>query len=442
MLNVFRSLKERQILFLIVLVAFALRVSFAVYSALHIPENTWAFGYEPGSIARSIAVGDGFSSPFREPSGPTAWMMPLYPCLLALVFKLFGVYSFNAALAIFTLNSVFSALTCIPLYRIAKSCFGRIVGYVAAISLAVYPVALFHVGHIWETSLFTLLATCLLAWLLSLPKAFNFKSAFLYGAFNGFVALVNPVIIAFCPFAAIWLFAQSNAPKKQRLRQIGTMFIAMILTLMPWIVRNYTVFGQVMLRSNFGLELRLGNSPEAWSADKARRMAPWSLGHPATSQEEFLRYASLGEVEYMNRALNDAVAFIRENPEKFLWLSLQRIEHFWFNEFSGKDESKKKLGLSFSIAGIAQIIYILPVPFMLWGIVLALQRKIGVAPLIFFILSIPAVYYVTHAGLTRYRYPVEPMIILFASFGFSSLFLMVRRRIFAQYKLSGLAVET
>jgi hypothetical protein len=171
-------------------------------------------------------------------------------------------------------------------------------------------------------------------------------------------------------------------------------------------------------------------------------MAPWSLGHPATSQEEFLRYASLGEVEYMNRALNDAVAFIRENPEKFLWLSLQRIEHFWFNEFSGKDESKKKLGLSFSIAGIAQIIYILPVPFMLWGIVLALQRKIGVAPLIFFILSIPAVYYVTHAGLTRYRYPVEPMIILFASFGFSSLFLMVRRRIFAQYKLSGLAVET
>jgi hypothetical protein len=441
-MNLFKSLTERQILFLIVLGALALRMSFAIHSASHIPENTWAFGYEPGSIGRSIAVGDGFGSPFREPSGPTAWMMPLYPLLLGLVFKLFGVYSFNAALAIFTLNSVFSALTCIPLYLIAKSCFGRSVGYIAAISLAVYPVALFHAGHIWETSLFTLLATCLLAWLLSLPKAFNFKSAFLYGAFNGFVALVNPVIIAFCPFAAMWLFAQSNAPKKQRLILIGTIFIAMTVTLMPWIVRNYTVFGQVILRSNFGLELRLGNSLEAWNADKGRRMAPWSLGHPATSQEEFLRYASLGEVEYMNRALNDAVAFIRDNPEKFLWLSLQRIEHFWFNDFSGKDESKKKLGLSFSVAGIAQIVYILPVPFMLWGIVLALQRKIGVAPLLFFILSIPAVYYVTHAGLTRYRYPIEPMIILFASFGFSSLFLMVRRRIFAQSKLSGLAVET
>jgi hypothetical protein len=432
MLSFLRSLTERQILFLIVLVALALRLSFAVYSASHIPENTWAFGYEPGSIGRSIAVGDGFSSPFREPSGPTAWMMPLYPFLLALVFKLFGVYSLNAALAIFTLNSVFSALTCIPLYLIAKSCFGRIVGYIAASTLAVYPVALFHVGHIWETSLFTLLATCLLAWLLSLPKAFNFGNALLYGGFSGFIALVNPVIIAFSPFAAMWLFTQSDAPKKQRFRLIGTVFIAMIVTLMPWIVRNYIVFGQLLLRSNFGLELRLGNSPEAWTADKARRMAPWSMGHPATSQEEFLRYTSLGEVEYMNRVFNDAVAFIRDNPEKFLWLSFQRIEHFWFNDFSGKDDSKKKMGMSFSVAGVAQVVYILPVPFMLLGILLALRQKIGVAPLLFFILSIPTVYYITHAGLTRYRYPVEPMIILFASFGFSSLLMMVRRRIFAQ----------
>jgi hypothetical protein len=85
MLSLLRSLTERQILFLLVLVALTLRVSFAIYSASHIPENTWAFGYEPGAIAKSIAVGDGFSSPFREPTGPTAWMMPLYPYLLALV---------------------------------------------------------------------------------------------------------------------------------------------------------------------------------------------------------------------------------------------------------------------------------------------------------------------------------------------------------------------
>jgi hypothetical protein len=77
-MNLFKSLTERQILFLIVLGALALRMSFAVYSALHI-------GYEAGAIAKSIAVGDGFSSPFREPTGPTAWMMPLYPYLLALV---------------------------------------------------------------------------------------------------------------------------------------------------------------------------------------------------------------------------------------------------------------------------------------------------------------------------------------------------------------------
>jgi hypothetical protein len=87
-------------------------------------------------------------------------------------------------------------------------------------------------------------------------------------------------------------------------------------------------------------------------------MAPWRMEHPATSRDELFRYTSLGEVEYMNRAFNDALTFIRNNPEKFLWLSWQRIEHFWFNDFSVKDESKKKMGLLFSIAGVAQIIYI------------------------------------------------------------------------------------
>jgi 4-amino-4-deoxy-L-arabinose transferase-like glycosyltransferase len=430
-MNLFKSLTERQILSLIVLLALALRVLFTVYSVSRIPENSWAFGYEPGGIARSIAVGDGFSSPFREPSGPTAWMTPLHPLLLALVFQLFGVYSLKAALAMFILNAVFSALTCIPLYIIAKKTFGRTVGLIAAFVLAIHPVSVYHAGHVWETTIFTFLATCLMAWLLNLPKSFNLRNAVLYGGFIGIVTLVNPVIVAFCPFLVVWLLTRAEVPKAQRIKVIATMSLAMILPLLPWLIRNYSVFDRLMLRSNLGLELRLGNSADAWSASKARRMEPWRVEHPVTSRDEFLRYTSLGEVEYMKRAFNEAIIFIRNNPEKFLWLTLQRIGHFWFNDFAKKDETKKNMGLSFSIAWLAQISYVLPLPFMLYGILLALKRKLSSAPLVFFIISIPAVYYITHAGLTRYRYPIEPMIILFASFGLYSLVLAAKRKLSA-----------
>ena len=50
-----------------------------------------------GRVARSIAQGHGFSSPYEGNTGPTAWEPPLYPYLMAGVFKLFGIYSQRSA---------------------------------------------------------------------------------------------------------------------------------------------------------------------------------------------------------------------------------------------------------------------------------------------------------------------------------------------------------
>src|SRR4051812_22294237 len=41
------------------------------------------FGSEYGNIARALYAGRGFADPFPEQTGPTAWMPPLLPALLA-----------------------------------------------------------------------------------------------------------------------------------------------------------------------------------------------------------------------------------------------------------------------------------------------------------------------------------------------------------------------
>ena len=83
-------------IFFIVLVAFLLRL--AVITIGHTYRITprrdhFQFGWEMGRIARSIATGQGFSSPTDLSTGPSAWAPPVYPYILAGVFKLFGVYS-------------------------------------------------------------------------------------------------------------------------------------------------------------------------------------------------------------------------------------------------------------------------------------------------------------------------------------------------------------
>ena len=49
-------------------------------------------------------------------TGPTAWLAPVFPYLLAGIFKILGVYSKASAIAALALDCLFSALTCIPIF--------------------------------------------------------------------------------------------------------------------------------------------------------------------------------------------------------------------------------------------------------------------------------------------------------------------------------------
>src|ERR1700689_238443 len=89
-------------LWLIMLVALAIRLGY-MWQFQHIhPRQAVSvvpFLFESGNIAHSLATGQGFASPFRVNTGPTAWMPPVYPLLLAAIFRIFGPYPFSSFLA-------------------------------------------------------------------------------------------------------------------------------------------------------------------------------------------------------------------------------------------------------------------------------------------------------------------------------------------------------
>src|SRR5215469_8454027 len=114
--------------FWIVTIALLLRVAWIVLGHTYkfkTADNNFSFGWEMGRIGASLASGHGFSSPFGPPTGPTAWEPPLYPYLTAGVFLAFGIYTKASAFVLLTLNSSFSALTCIPIFRIARRIFSE-----------------------------------------------------------------------------------------------------------------------------------------------------------------------------------------------------------------------------------------------------------------------------------------------------------------------------
>src|SRR6266849_4128828 len=123
----------------------------------------WNFGWEEGRIARSLAAGKGFSSPLFGETGATSWTTPVYPYLLAGVFRLFGIYTYTSAWVILCLNGLFSALTCIPIYFIAQRGFGRAAALWASRIWVMFPYAIYFAsGEIWGECLDTLMMALVL----------------------------------------------------------------------------------------------------------------------------------------------------------------------------------------------------------------------------------------------------------------------------------------
>ena len=122
------------------LLAIGTRVVFAVLTTSWVfprDNHSWSFGYEMGQIAASLAMGNGFSWPenvqyseYYAAGQPTAWMPPVYPFIMAAAFKIFGVFSNQAAIALETFQIIASALTCIVLYFLGKRLYDAKAGLV------------------------------------------------------------------------------------------------------------------------------------------------------------------------------------------------------------------------------------------------------------------------------------------------------------------------
>src|SRR5690348_3503243 len=285
-------------------------------------DDNFSFGYEMGRIARSLASGQGFANPFNETTGPTAWEPPVYPFLIAGVFKVFGIYTRSSALVLVTLNSIFSALTCIPIFLIARRCFDQKVALWASWFWALLPSG-FATRWVWETSLAALLLAIIFWLTLELKEHDGMRPWIEFGLLWGIAALTNTSTLSFLPASGLWVWYRRAKRGRRSIGGVAAASIIFLACITPWLIRNYRTFGQVVfLRSNFGAELRIGNGPGA--------NGTWrEYLHPTQNVYEMRRYRQLSEIAYVAERRREAIAFIREDYGRFAGLCLKRCIYYW-----------------------------------------------------------------------------------------------------------------
>jgi Dolichyl-phosphate-mannose-protein mannosyltransferase len=378
-------------------------------------EDTFdSFGWESVSIAGSIAQGKGFSSPFGVPSGPTAWLPPVYPYLLAGVFRVFGLYSEASAIVIEGINVIFLALTSVVLFRIAKRLFDQQVAIWAGWTWSVLPFLLCltynpyfappyfdSIFIVWESALSTLVLSALL--LISL-EVLNSNRPGRWAAFGltwGVAALANPVLLSLLPFSLGRACFRLRREGRSFWSPAGITLLVLGLTVTPWMMRNYRVFSQyVFIRSNLGAELHYGNLPVSEGIQ---------LVHPTVDKSELAKYVQLGETRYMQNAWAEFLDFVHHNPGRFVTLTVRRLVFYW----AGEPVSTSKLG---KFSEFRNAPYLVTSVLGIWGLMVARRRRRnGIGLVLALVLVFPAVYYLSSA-LVRYRAPLEPEMVMLSIF--------------------------
>jgi 4-amino-4-deoxy-L-arabinose transferase-like glycosyltransferase len=357
--------------------------------------------YEQGNVARALLAGHGFGSPFRS-NQPSAIMPPVYPLVVAALFHIFGVHTSAAMIAVLSLNCMFSALACIPVFLIAKRSFDPQTAMWAGWGWALSPYGIyFSAEWAWSTHLL-LLCLC---WLFYLAQNMEHSSRLRlwvgFGLLAGFAGMTEPSILVIVPFLMVLAAWQLAGAGKRWLLPGIVASLTLGAAISPWMIRNALVFHRfIPMRDSMGLEMYLSNTGYSFH---------WRSGdhHPNHDPRELAEY-NAGELAFMDHKYAQASAYVHAHPAWYAEMIARRAVYLWTGYWSFDPRYLAQEPLDPANIPVATGISLLGV----FGLFTVWQRQrpeaIRYAGVLFLY---PLMYYFVHPEAYRMR-PLDPLLVI------------------------------
>ena len=328
-----------------------------------------------------------------------SFVSPLYPIICIIVYFFTG----HSFLAIFLLQAMVSAFTCIIIFWIGKEIFGRNTGLLSAAVVALHPGFIIYSTKL-HPFVFDTFFICLVAWFLIKTKHCNsWINQLKLGVSFGLGVLTRGTLFFLIPFCWLWL----------RRRSRGKFVFFIIITaiiISPWLTRNYLIYKKVMLLSGASNFFWRGNNPLASGT------ALSVSGKAMLEDDKGMNALVYGKSELEQNRIywGEGIKFMKNKPIKFILLNFKKFFYFWwFAPTTGSE-------YSYDWLRIYKVYYFALVLFSIFGLIslkgLTDKCRFDAFMLIVLMLGIAvaqSIFYVE----TRHRWAIEPLLIIFSMYG-------------------------
>lgn len=371
-------------------------------------------GAEHLHIAQALSRGRGFSDPFGVPAGPTAWMAPAYPALLAGLLQLTEGDLDAVVNAILVLKFATFVVTGFLLLLLTRRTLGNDwLSIVVTVFTLVLGIEFWQAFQMTHDSWLVLLAIDGLIAGLCLTNPFrSWGTTLLWGCFGGACALTSPVV------GMTWAILSSGvAWHNQQLRRVLVAGLFAFLVILPWTIRNYQVFGRVVpIKSNLAYELY---QSQCLQSDGVLQSSSFSIHPNSVHNDEGNQHQQLGEKAYLDRKWDTFLSSVQSDPSDFVARIVDRAlaATLVYVPLQRGDEDRRPWSV-----WVGRVTH--PLPFVMLILLLLTHFRKPLQPIQWAIIAMYFVYllpYVLASYYERYAFPLLPVKVLLVVWGFERL---------------------
>lgn len=341
------------------------------------------------------------------------YQAPLYPYTLAVLYSVFG-HSLTSVRAV---QALWGSLACVFVFLAAYRLFGPLASVVGGVILAIYGPAIFFDYLIQKSSLDGFLVSSVICLAVYFARHQRLHQALGLGLLLGLLSLNRENALVLIPLVAVWV-----ATATRRLIAVSTLLLGVAIPLASVLIRNHVVGGEwVLTSSQSGTNLFIGNN-----ANASGTYVPLIPGHGnVTFEERDARQIAERDIGTTLRSSQvstywrtRAFRWVRENPKDAVLLALSKMalllngrEAADTEDIDSHAEVSSPLRVCASLDNFGVI-----APLAAVGIWVTRRRWRQIWPL-YLIVTGYAGSVLVFFVLDRYRYPLVPLVSIFAAAG-------------------------